>query len=318
VSGIEWGEVLARTRGTPVHDYFALFDAQCVSAGKTDRGMFCACEEADIAVRYSGAILQGPYATMSHRLKDKVCVITGTGGSIGRAAAHLFAREGAKVVGCDISAEWAELTVEGVRASGGDMVSLHPANMARAEDAAAVIELAIATYGRLDVLYNNCGACRIDWVPDMSYEDFRATLDNEVDVVFHPTKAAWAHLVRAGGGSIINTASVSGKRAYQVLPGLAHMAAKGAVLALTKQLAMEGGPHQIRANSISPGLVRTNQTREFIEKHPDWWAVMKGKLMLGRAGEPEDVAPCAVFLASDESRWITGADFAIDGGTTAW
>jgi NAD(P)-dependent dehydrogenase (short-subunit alcohol dehydrogenase family) len=255
---------------------------------------------------------------MAERLKNKVCVITGTGGSIGRAAAHMFSREAAKVIGCDVSADAAEVTLREVRAAGGDMVSLHPANMARAEDASAVIELAIKTYGRLDVLYNNCGACWIDWIPDMTYEAFRATLDNEVDVVFHPTKAAWPHLIRAGGGSIINTASVSGKRAYQVLPGLAHMAAKGAVLALTKQLAMEGGPHQIRANSISPGLVLTNQTREHIENKPEWFAVMKGKLMLGRAGVPEDVAPCAVFLASDESRWITGADFAVDGGTTAW
>jgi NAD(P)-dependent dehydrogenase (short-subunit alcohol dehydrogenase family) len=80
---------------------------------------------------------------------------------------------------------------------------------------------------------------------------------------------------------------------------------------------MEGGPHRIRANSISPGLVLTNQTREFMML-PEWWGPMRKKLMLGRAGEPEDVVPCAVYLAADESRWVTGADFAIDGGTTAW
>lgn len=254
---------------------------------------------------------------MVDRLKNKVCVITGTGGSMGRVAAHLFTREGAKVVGCDMSAEAARQTLTEVCAAGGEMVSLQPADMACAKDAAALMDLAIRKYGRIDVLYNNCGMCRTAWLPEMTYEEFRETLDNEVDVVFHPTKAAWPHLISAGGGSIINVASMNAKIAIEVMPGLAHMAAKGAVLALTKQLAMEGGPHQIRANSISPGLVLTNQTREHA-KRPEFWGPMRRKLMLGRAGESEDVVPCAVFLASDESRWITGADIAIDGGATAW
>jgi NAD(P)-dependent dehydrogenase (short-subunit alcohol dehydrogenase family) len=254
---------------------------------------------------------------MVDRLKDKVCVITGTGGSMGGVAAHMFTREGAKVVGCDINASAAQQTLDTVRSAGGQMVSLHPADMTRAADAAALIHLAVESYGRIDVLYNNCGMCRIAWVPEMTYKEFRETLDNEVDVVFHPTKAAWPHLIAAGGGSIINVASMNAKIAIEVMPGLAHMASKGAVLALTKQLAMEGGPHQIRANSISPGLVLTNQTREHA-KRPEFWEPMRRKLMLGRAGESEDIVPCAVFLASDESRWITGADIAIDGGATAW
>lgn len=254
---------------------------------------------------------------MKPRLANKVCVITGTGGSMGRAAALMFAREGARVVGTDVDAKGARQTLSEVQAVGGDMVSLHPANMASAEDAAALIRLAIDSYGRIDVLYNNCGATTTAWFPEMSYDSFRTCMDNEVDVVFHPTKAAWPHLIAAGGGSIINVGSVSGKIAYQVLPGFAHMAAKGAVIAATKQLAMEGGPHNIRANSVSPGLVATKQTEQALAD-PAWREAMMGKLMLDRIGRPEDVVWCALFLASDESSWVTGADFAVDGGTTAW
>jgi len=125
------------------------------------------------------------------------------------------------------------------------------------------------------------------------------------------------HMMKRGSGSIINVGSVSGKVAYQVLPALAHMAAKGGVIAMTKQIAMEAGKHGVRCNTISPGLVLTAQTKAFIE-NPEWFAPMRAKLMLGRAGTPDDIAPLAVYLASDESSWVTGADFAIDGGTTAW
>jgi NAD(P)-dependent dehydrogenase (short-subunit alcohol dehydrogenase family) len=95
------------------------------------------------------------------------------------------------------------------------------------------------------------------------------------------------------------------------------MAAKGGVIAMSKQIAMEGGPHKIRCNTLSPGLVKTAQTQAFID-NPEWFGPMKAKLMLGRAGLPEEIAPLALYLASDESSWVTGADFAIDGGTTAW
>jgi NAD(P)-dependent dehydrogenase (short-subunit alcohol dehydrogenase family) len=254
---------------------------------------------------------------VSDRLKGKVCIITGTGGGMGRAAAILFAKEGARVVGCDINAANAGATLETVRSTDGRMVSLHPCDMSVRSDVDRLVEFAIKNYGRIDVLYNNASMAYFNWLPDMTYEQWSKTIREELDVVFHGCQAVFPHMIKAGGGSIINVGSTSGKIAYQVLPGLAHTAAKGGVIAMTKQIAMEGGKHGIRCNTISPGLVLTNQTRDFINM-PEWFAPMKAKLMLGRVGVPEDIAPLAVYLASDESTWVTGADFAIDGGTTAW
>jgi NAD(P)-dependent dehydrogenase (short-subunit alcohol dehydrogenase family) len=254
---------------------------------------------------------------MSARLEGKVCIITGSGSGMGRAAALLFAKEGAKVVGCDINAATGQDSLDMVRSRGGDMVSLHPCNMAKRADVDRLMTLAEQTYGGVDVLYNNGSMAYFAWLQEMSYEMWSNTLREEIDLVFHACQAVFPLMKRRGGGSIINVGSASGKIAYQVLPALAHMAAKGGVIAMSKQIAMEGGPHRIRCNTLSPGLVLTAQTKAFIE-NPEWFGPMRAKLMLGRIGTPEDIAPLAVYLACDESSWVTGADFAIDGGTTAW
>jgi NAD(P)-dependent dehydrogenase (short-subunit alcohol dehydrogenase family) len=183
--------------------------------------------------------------------------------------------------------------------------------------AAAVVQLAIDTYGGFEILYNNAGTARAAPIGEMSHEDFAFTIDHEVNLIFHVVSAAWSHLIGRGGASIINTGSVSGSRVYKALPGFAHSAAKGAVAGMTRQMALEGGPHNVRANTLSPGLIEVPATSEFLKQ--DWFREpMLAKLMLPRWGQPEDVAAAALFLASDESSWITGIDLFVDGGTTAW
>ena len=250
---------------------------------------------------------------MTDRLKDKVCIITGIGSGMGRAAASLFAREGAKVVGCDINVAAAEATVAAVRSAGGTIMSLHPCNMSVREDVDRLMDFAEQRYGGIDVLYNNAAMAYFAWLPEMSYEMWKNTLHEELDVVFHACQAVFPYMKKRGGGSIINVGSTSGKIAQEVLPALAHMGAKGGVIAMSKQIAMEGGKFQIRCNTLSPGLVLTAQTKAFIES-PEWFGPMKAKLMLGRAGMPEDIAPLAVYLASDESAFTTGQIHLADGG----
>lgn len=254
---------------------------------------------------------------MSNRLKDKVAVITGIGSGMGRAAALLFAAEGAKVVGCDVNEAACRESVAAIQAQGGEAVSLQPCDPSEPAQAQSLIDLAVSAFGAIDVLYNNAAAVHFAPIDTITHEMWTATMRGELDIVFNACKAAWPFL-KIRGGSIINCGSTSGKIAYEVLPALAHSAGKGGVIAMTRQLAMEGGKYGIRANSISPGLVRTGATASLIDS-PEWFAPMKRKLMLdGQVGTPEDIAYCALYLASDEAKWVTGADFAIDGGTTAW
>jgi NAD(P)-dependent dehydrogenase (short-subunit alcohol dehydrogenase family) len=254
---------------------------------------------------------------MTDRLKNKVCIITGTGSGMGRAAAKFFAAEGAKVVGCDVNAASAKSTLDEVKRAGGAMISLHPCDMTVRPNVDQLMKLAADTYGGIDVLYNNGSMAYFAWLADMTYEDWSKTLREELDLVFHACQAVMPYMIKRGGGSIINVGSVSAHIAYKVLPAVAHMAAKGGVVAMSKQIAMEGGKNKIRCNTISPGLVETAQTRAFINT-PEWFAPMLDKLMLGRVGQPEDIAPLAVYLASDESSWVTAADFSVDGGSTGW
>jgi NAD(P)-dependent dehydrogenase (short-subunit alcohol dehydrogenase family) len=148
----------------------------------------------------------------------------------------------------------------------------------------------------------------------MTPTQWSETLRYELDIVFYPAQAAWKHMVQAGGGSIVNVASVSGMMATEKLPAVAHAAAKGGVIAMTRQLAVDGAPHNIRVNSISPGPILTPVTRAALESDPEFRATFESYPRLGRVGEPEDVAYAALYLASDESAWITAINLVVDGG----
>jgi NAD(P)-dependent dehydrogenase (short-subunit alcohol dehydrogenase family) len=253
---------------------------------------------------------------MSGRLSSKVCIITGTGGSIGREAALAFAREGASVVGCDLTADGAQATVDRVRRAGGTMVSLHPCHLTAPADCRSLVDLAVQTFGRIDVLFNNAAMAYFNWLEDISDEEWNRDLREEIDLVFFLTRAAWPHL-KASHGVVVNTASLNGLLSFKTLGSLAHTTAKAGIIGMTRQLAMEGRGHGIRANSISPGLIETNQTREQL-KDPEWASAMLGKTLLGRLGRPEEVANVALFLASGESSYVTGVDIVVDGGMRVW
>lgn len=253
---------------------------------------------------------------MAKRLQDKVCVVTGTSGSIGRAAALRFAEEGALVVGCGTDAAMSQQTVDLVLAAGGRMVSLHPVDLGAMVDCQRLVDLAIAEYGRIDVLFNNAAMAHFNWIEDISEDEWRLNTRNEVDLVFFMTKSAWPHLKKSGG-TIVNTASLTGWRVFRTLGGLAHATAKMGIVGMTKQLAMEGREHGMRANSISPGVIETSQTTEQL-KDKEWADYMLGKTLVGRFGKPHEVANVALFLASDESSFVTGIDVKVDGGMAVW
>src|SRR3984957_1913933 len=179
---------------------------------------------------------------------------------MGRHAALACAGEGARVVGCDVTVEPAVATVKMVHAAGGTMVSLQPCHLGDPAECARLVELAVSEFGRIDVLYNLAARPHLHWFEDFTNEEWAAARTDEVDLVFYLTKAAWPHL-KASRGVVVNMASLNGSLSFKNLPSLAHTANKAAVIGMTRQLALEGSEHGIRVNSISPGLIESNETR---------------------------------------------------------
>jgi NAD(P)-dependent dehydrogenase (short-subunit alcohol dehydrogenase family) len=253
---------------------------------------------------------------MDGRLAGKVCLITGTGGSMGRASALTFAREGALVVGCDVAVDPAAETVELVRAAGGAMVSLQPCRLSDPAECARLVEFAVGEYGGIDVLFNLAARARFGWLEEVTDEDWDAARRDEVDLVLYLTRAAWPHL-KASRGVVVNMASLNGSLSFKLLPSLSHTTNKAAIIGMTRQLALEGSKHGIRVNSISPGLIESEATKAQLEDE-DWARQMVGRTLMGRFGRPEEVADVALFLSCAESSYVTGVDIVVDGGMRVW
>jgi NAD(P)-dependent dehydrogenase (short-subunit alcohol dehydrogenase family) len=251
------------------------------------------------------------------KLQDRVAVITGAGSGIGQAMALQFAREGARILAADINREAAEETTKMVTAAGGACQAF-AVDVTQPEQVSAMIERAVAVYGQLDILCNNAGIGSTTDVVDCEPADWDRVMTVNVKSVYLGCKYAVPHMVQQSRGVIINTASVAGM--VGIVKRAAYCASKGAVIALTRQIAVEYVKQGIRVNCLCPGTVDSPWVERLLSQAEDQVAArqaLEARQPMGRLGTPEEVAAAALYLASDDAAFITGTGLVLDGGWTA-
>jgi NAD(P)-dependent dehydrogenase (short-subunit alcohol dehydrogenase family) len=250
------------------------------------------------------------------RLQDKVCVITGAGSGMGQTAALMFGKEGAKVAVFEISEQAGRQTVEQVQAAGGE-ASFFVCNVAEEESVKAAVGRTVERYGNIDVLYNNAGIMPAEdhSVIDTPVEVWDNVMAVNVRGIFLMCKHVIPEMLKQGKGSIINIASFVAFLGCSV-PQDAYTASKGAVVSLTRSLAIQFRPKGIRSNAICPGPIETPLLTEWLVKDEEAKRIRLSRQPSGRFGKPEDIVHCAIYLASDESDWTNGAILQVDGGIT--
>ena len=246
------------------------------------------------------------------RLDGKVAIITGAGSGQGATEATLFAIEGAKVVATDIELETVSEVVEEIRRSGGDAIAIKH-DVLSEEDWNQVINEALETYGKLNILVNNAGILINKNAEETTLEEWDRVMDVNARGTFLGIRRVIPEMRRAGGGSIVNISSIYGILGYGTAP---YNASKGAVRSLTKNVAADFAKDNIRANSVHPGIIATPMARDAFED-PERKAAVEAMTPLSRFGEPKDIAYGVLYLASDESSYMTGAELVLDGGITA-
>ena len=254
------------------------------------------------------------------RLEGKVALITGAAAGVegelmgfGGASAHLFTREGAKVVLGDINEEMGQKTASQVRDNGGEAIFVRM-DVTSEEDWANAIKTTISSFGRLDILVNNAGTGARFNVEDTTVEVWDGQMDVHAKGVFLGTKFAIPEMRKVGGGSIINTSSIYGLVGSQT--SAAYHAAKGAIRIFTKAAAIQYAKDKIRVNSVHPGFAATPLTRESYDD-PERYEATLERIPMGRVGNADEIAYGILYLASDESSFVTGSELVIDGGVTA-
>jgi NAD(P)-dependent dehydrogenase (short-subunit alcohol dehydrogenase family) len=249
------------------------------------------------------------------RLADKVILVTGAGSGMGRVAAEMFAREGARIVATDYAEGPLQETVALVRDAQGEIIGV-PGDVSVSADVRRAVAEGVSAFGKLNVLYNNAGIMPNEdtSVEETSEETLARVLDVNLKGVFLCCKYGIPELLKAGGGSVINIASFVAIIGCTV-PQDAYTASKGGVLSLTRSLAVQYGPRGVRANAICPGPVETPMLRQLWTSEEERNKRLR-RIPLARFGAAEDIVNAGVFLASDESSWITGNTFMVDGGVT--
>ncbi len=253
------------------------------------------------------------------RLENKVAIITGGASGIGKSSAKMFAKEGAKVVVADIDEVEGEKVASLIKESGGEAVFM-PTDVGKADEVKDLVEDTVALYGKLDVIFNNAGIEGPMPAPEterVNNSDFDKVIDVNLKGVFYGCKYAIGHLLE-NGGSIINMSSIAGLIGFPPLSP--YSAAKGGVVSLTKELAVELGAENIRVNALAPGFIETPLTERFTKVAEDAEEFRNAIISMhpiGRAGKPDEVAKAALFLASADSSFVTGHVLVIDGGYTA-
>lgn len=248
------------------------------------------------------------------RVEGKVAVVTGAASGIGRASAVALAADGARVAVGDILQDQGQAVADGIRSAGGEAF-FRRCDVTSMADVEALVDAAVERWGRLDVMFNNAGVAIGGSAAEMSEADFLRVLDINLVGEWRGMRAALRHMLEQGSGSIINTSSVQGYVGFVGWSGYA--ASKGGVDALTRQAAVEYAPRGIRINSVVPGTILTAMNEGILREVDDPDALLAGWQAMhpvGRIGQPEEVAAAVVFLASDESSFVTGESLRVDGG----
>ena len=249
------------------------------------------------------------------KLDGKVAIVTGAGVGMGRAEAILFAKEGAKVVVDDRRTDGeGERTVQMIKEAGGEVVFVH-ADISKAEDVKKMVKTAVDTYGKLDILINNAGVQVYKPIQELNEENFDFIIATNQKGVFFGMKHALPEMIKAGGGSIVNTASIAADHAQR--GSGVYAASKGGILSISRVAAAEFAPQNIRVNVVKPGAIKTPMFLSCVNTE-EARKNITDETPQGRLGEPEEVANLVLFLASDEASHVTGQKIAADGGIETW
>jgi meso-butanediol dehydrogenase/(S,S)-butanediol dehydrogenase/diacetyl reductase len=249
------------------------------------------------------------------RVQDKIITITGGGSGIGEASAKAYAREGATVVIAELRPEGGERVVSEIEAAGGKATFIQ-VDTEKPEDLERMISYTVETFGRIDVLHNNVVWFEMGRMADISLDGFRKSMDIGLTAYWYASKLAIPHMVEHGNGSIINTSSVSGIAGDYGLG--AYNALKAGVIGIARAIGIEYARKGVRANAICPGPIGTPALLPMEQSAPEIFYAIRDAIPMGRYGKPEEVANVALFLASDESSFVTGAHYVVDGGLNAF